>query len=118
VEDVLALQLVGKAKLERLGYSVDVVGDGGAAIRAVRSGRYGLVLMDIQLPEVDGIAATRAIRSLADPDKASIPIIALTANAMKGDEEEYRAAGMNGYLTKPIDNRQLETALARWYGDH
>jgi signal transduction histidine kinase/CheY-like chemotaxis protein len=118
VEDVLALQLVAKAKLERLGYAVDVVGDGSVAIQAVRSGQYGLVLMDIQLPEVDGIAATRAIRDLTDPDKASTPIIALTANAMKGDEDAYRAAGMNGYLTKPIDNRQLEAALYQWYRDH
>ena len=114
VEDVLALQLVAKAMMERLGYGVDVVGDGGDAVEAVRRGDYGLVLMDIQLPSMDGISATNEIRQLADPLKARTPIIALTANAMKGDEEEYLAAGMNGYLTKPIDNRQLEAILSHW----
>jgi CheY-like chemotaxis protein len=63
---------------------------------------------------MDGISATNEIRQLADPLKARTPIIALTANAMKGDEEEYLAAGMNGYLTKPIDNRQLEAILSHW----
>ena len=115
VEDVFALQLVGKAKLERLGYTVDVVGDGFKAVEAARSGDYGLVLMDIQLPQLDGLAATREIRKLTDPAKGPTPIIALTANAMKGDAEVYLAAGMNGYLAKPIDNRQLEAVLERWF---
>ena len=117
VEDVLALQLVAKAKLQRLGYAVDVAANGREAIEAVRFGDYGLIFMDIQMPELDGVSATREIRALADPLKASTPIIALTANAMKGDEEAYLAAGMNGYLTKPIDNQQLGEALACWFVD-
>jgi signal transduction histidine kinase/CheY-like chemotaxis protein len=117
VEDVFALQLVAKAKLERLGYAVEVAGDGEEAIEAVRSGDFGLILMDIQMPQLDGVSATRIIRELTDPKKASTPIIALTANAMKGDEEAYLAAGMNGYLSKPIDNRQLREVLARWFAD-
>jgi signal transduction histidine kinase/ActR/RegA family two-component response regulator len=117
VEDVLALQLVAKAMMERLGYGVDVVGDGGDAIEALRRADYGLILMDIQLPRMDGISATKEIRRMADPLKAGTTIIALTANAMKGDEEEYLAAGMNGYLTKPIDNRQLEATLSRWLAE-
>lgn len=115
VEDSLPLQLVAKAKLEKLGYAVDVAGDGLEALEAVRDGDYGLVLMDVHLPTLDGVAATRDIRMLADPSKAAIPIIALTANAMKGDAEAYLAAGMNGYLSKPIDNEQLEAALERWF---
>jgi len=114
-EDVLALQLVAKAKLEKLGYVVDVVGDGAQAVEAARSGDYGLILMDIQMPETDGVSATQAIRALPDRTKAAIPIIALTANAMKGDEEVYLAAGMDGYLSKPIDNQQLAATLARWF---
>ena len=115
VEDVLALQLVAKAKLERLGYAVDVASDGREAIQAVGSRNYGLILMDIQMPQMDGVSATMEIRGLPDPLKASTPIIALTANAMKGDDEVYLAAGMNGYLAKPIDNRQLKEALECWF---
>jgi signal transduction histidine kinase/CheY-like chemotaxis protein len=117
VEDVLALQLVAKAKLERLGFMVDLARDGDEAIEAVGSRDYSLILMDIQMPRLDGVSATRAIQELTDPMKASTPIIALTANAMKGDEEAYLAAGMNGYLSKPIDNRQLQEVLARWIMD-
>ena len=115
-EDVLALQLVTKAKLEKLGYVVDIVGDGAQAIEAARSGDYGLILMDVQMPEVDGVSATRAIRALPDPVTAATPIIALTANAMKGDEEACLAAGMSGYLSKPIDDHQLAALLAQWLG--
>jgi len=117
VEDVPALQLVAKAKLERLGYAVDVAGDGREAIEAARSGDYGLILMDIQMPQLDGVSATREIRGLPDRRKSETPIIALTANAMKGDEEAYLEAGMNGYLSKPIDNQQLRDVLARWFAD-
>ncbi len=117
VEDVLPLQLVAKAKVERLGYAVDVVSDGLEALEAVRSEDYGVILMDIQMPRLDGVSATKQIRALPDPVKASTPIIALTANAMKGDEEGYLEAGMNGYLSKPIDNQQLEAALVRWFVD-
>jgi len=87
VEDVFSLQLVAKAKLERLGYTVDVVGDGRKAVEAVQTRDYGLVLMDIQLPQLDGLSATREIRKLTDPSKAPTRDIALTANGMKGDAE-------------------------------
>jgi CheY-like chemotaxis protein len=117
VEDVLPLQLVAKAKLEKLGYGVDVANNGFEALEAVRARDYGLILMDVQMPGLDGVSATREIRGLPDPAKASTPIVALTANAMKGDEEAYLAAGMNGYLSKPIDNRQLEAVLASWFAD-
>jgi signal transduction histidine kinase/CheY-like chemotaxis protein len=116
VEDVLALQLVVKAKLQRLGYAVEVAGNGVEAVQAVRAGSFDLVLMDVQMPEMDGVAATRLIRGLPDAGKAQVPIIALTANAMKGDEETYLDAGMNGYLSKPIDNQKLQAVLDRWLG--
>jgi CheY-like chemotaxis protein len=117
VEDVLALQMVAKAKLQRLGYAVEVAGNGAEAVEAVCTGSYDLVLMDMQMPEMDGVAATRLIRALPDATRASIPIVALTANAMKGDEEAYLEAGMNGYLSKPIDNQKLQAVLERWLGD-
>jgi CheY-like chemotaxis protein len=114
VEDALPLQLVTRARLEKLGYQVEVASNGREAVEAVERSDFGLVLMDIQMPEMDGIAATRVIRSMSAAAKASTPIIALTANAMKGDEEEYLAAGMNGYLTKPIDSDSLINTLQRW----
>ena len=114
VEDALPLQLVTQARLEKLGYQVEVASNGREAVEAIERSDFGLVLMDIQMPEMDGIAATRVIRSMPAAAKASTPIIALTANAMKGDEEEYLAAGMNGYLTKPIDRESLISTLQRW----
>jgi len=114
VEDALPLQLVTRARLEKLGYEVEVASNGREAVAAIAGSDFGLVLMDIQMPEMDGIAATRLIRSMPATGKASVPIIALTANAMKGDEDEYLAAGMNDYLTKPIDRDSLINTLQRW----
>jgi signal transduction histidine kinase/CheY-like chemotaxis protein len=114
VEDAPALQLVTQARLEKLGYQVEVVSNGQEAVDAVAANDYGLVLMDIQMPEMDGITATRLIRAMQADDKGDIPIIALTANAMKGDEQHYLAAGMNDYLTKPLDSAGLSRVLQRW----
>ena len=114
VEDAPALQWVTQARLQKLGYQVKVASNGREAIEAIKGNDFGLVLMDIQMPEMDGITATRIIRNLSHPDKAGVPVIALTANAMKGDEEEYLAAGMNDYLTKPVDSAALVGILQRW----
>ena len=114
VEDAPALQLVTQARLEKLGYRVEVACNGREAVEAVEGNDFALVLMDIQMPEMDGMTATRLIREMPESGKANIPIIALTANAMKGDEQEYIAAGMNDYLTKPIDSASLTTVLQRW----
>jgi signal transduction histidine kinase/CheY-like chemotaxis protein len=114
VEDAPALQLVTQARLEKLGYRVEVVSNGQEAIDAVAANDYGLVLMDIQMPGMDGITATRLIRKMPGDGKANVPIIALTANAMKGDEQQYLAAGMNDYLTKPLESAGLTRVLQRW----
>jgi CheY-like chemotaxis protein len=114
-EDNAVNQRVVMLLLKRLGYSSDAVGDGRAAIAALREKAYDLVLMDCQMPELDGWAATRLIRDPAngalDP---SIPIVALTANATAEDREQALAAGMNDYLLKPIDFEQFESTLQRW----
>ncbi|HYD29879.1 MAG TPA: response regulator [Azospirillaceae bacterium] len=112
-EDNVTNQKVAVRILEKAGYRVDVVANGAESVEAVRSLPYDLVLMDVQMPEMDGVAATRAIRSLSGP-MAAIPIVALTANAMRGDAESYLAAGMNDYLSKPIDRPRLFATLARW----
>jgi PAS domain S-box-containing protein len=111
-EDNLVNQKVAVRLLEKLDYRVHIVADGHAVVAAWQSGNFDLILMDCQMPEMDGYEATRTIRRLED-GKNHIPIVALTAHAMKGDEEKCRAAGMDDYLPKPIDRAKLEACLDR-----
>jgi signal transduction histidine kinase/DNA-binding response OmpR family regulator len=110
VNQKLALRL-----LERIGLAPDVVGDGQAAVDAIGAAEYDVVLMDVQMPEMDGLEATRQVRRRW-PDRR-IRIIGLTANAMAGDREACLAAGMDDYVSKPIRPEELEAALARAAGD-
>jgi CheY-like chemotaxis protein/nitrogen-specific signal transduction histidine kinase len=99
--------------LEKAGHQIDVVNDGAAAVETLRRRDYDLVLMDVQMPGVDGLEATRRIRQLVS-DRASVPVIAITANAWPGDEQRCLAAGMNDYVTKPIDRARLLGKVAQW----
>ena len=94
------------------GLSVDVASDGGEALARAERQHYALVLMDMQMPVLDGIEATRRIRAL--PGWSTIPILAMTANAFDEDRDSCLAAGMNGHVTKPVDPAVLLTTLARW----
>ncbi len=111
-EDNFVNQKVARSLLEKMDYRVEVVSDGLAAVAAWQSGKFDLIIMDCQMPQMDGYAATREIRRL-EAGKSHIPIVALTAHAMKGDEEKCRAAGMDDYLSKPIDRIKLDAALER-----
>jgi two-component system sensor histidine kinase/response regulator len=113
-EDNEANQMVATELLSRLGMEIDVARNGVEALAMLRGApsKYALVLMDMQMPELDGIGATRAIR--ADARFVKLPIVAMTANAMKADLDACLAAGMNDYVTKPIDRRALVTTLRRW----
>jgi two-component system, sensor histidine kinase and response regulator len=111
-EDNLVNQKVAVRLLEKLDYRVHVVADGDSALTAWRTNQFDLILMDCQMPIMDGYEATRAIRELED-GTCRIPIVALTAHAMKGDEERCHAAGMDDYLTKPIDRAALDACLDR-----
>jgi CheY-like chemotaxis protein len=111
-EDNLVNQKVALRFLEKLDFKVDVVGDGQAALAAWQSGDFDLILMDCQMPRMDGYEATQEIRKL-EAGKRHIPIVALTAHAMKGAEEKCRAAGMDAYLAKPLDRAKLEACLDR-----
>jgi CheY-like chemotaxis protein len=105
-------QLVATRLLKKAGFEVEVAGNGLEAVEKVRSRHYDLVLMDIQMPEMDGLTATRVIRKLPGFDE--LPIVAMTAHAMSGDREESLAAGMNDHITKPINLRELFATLNRW----
>ncbi|MGI9245482.1 MAG: response regulator, partial [Steroidobacteraceae bacterium] len=111
-EDNPTNQFVLKKLLTDLGVEVDVAENGRVAVDRLLARDYDLVLMDVQMPEMDGLAATRAIRKL--PTHAWTPIVALTANAFTDDRERCLNAGMNGFLPKPIDPKLLREALERW----
>ncbi len=114
-EDNPVNQKVASLLLQRLGYEVDVVVNGAEALTALARRHYGLVLMDVQMPTMDGYEATRRLRSgetgALDPD---VPIVALTAHAMKGDRLRCLDVGMNDYLTKPIDAKALAAVLRKY----
>jgi PAS domain S-box-containing protein len=112
-EDNAINQQVAVGLLARLGHRADVANDGAEAVEMIQRGDYDLILMDMQMPVMDGIAATEAIRSL-EGDVALIPIIAMTANAMQSDRERCLDAGMDDYVPKPIDRRRLGSLLNRW----
>jgi signal transduction histidine kinase len=108
-------ELIG-ALVRAMGHEVDVVADGGAAVDAAASGAYDLILMDVQMPRMDGLAATRAIRSLTG-EAAATPIIALTANVLPDQIAFYRASGMDDHVGKPISPRELLLKVALWSED-
>jgi len=114
VEDNPANQMVAVAMLKRLGLRSDVVGDGAEAVAAVTRVPYDAVLMDCQMPVLDGFEATRRIRAEARPDHPRLPIIALTANALGGERDRCLAAGMDDYLAKPVRLTDLAQTLRRW----
>jgi CheY-like chemotaxis protein len=111
-EDNSINQRVGKLILQRAGYEIDLVSDGSEALEAYRNKPYNLILMDCQMPTMDGFEATRQIRSL--PGARQPIIIAVTANALVGERERCLAAGMDDYLSKPFQAEQLVAIVERW----
>ncbi len=112
-EDNIVNQKVALLMLGKLGFRADVAADGNEVLEAVRRQKYDIVLMDVQMPEMDGLEASRRLRALF-PERGTGPwIIALTANAMQGDRELCLAAGMDDYISKPIKTVELADALAR-----
>jgi CheY-like chemotaxis protein len=111
-EDNPVNQRLAVRLLEKRGHRVQVAVNGREALQALDRDEFDLVLMDVQMPEMDGVEATAAIREKEKGSGLHLPIIALTANAMKGDREKYLASGMDGYLAKPIRPLELDELLA------
>src|SRR5262249_21256232 len=115
VEDNPVNQKLALRMLQQLGYRADLAGNGREALEALDRQQYDVVLMDVHMPELDGLAATRQIRARG-PTAVQPYIIAMTADAMEGDREVCLAAGMNDYLSKPIRTDELAGALRRVVG--
>ena len=114
-EDIAVIRRIAQVFLEKAGFSVDVVENGREAVQAATSGLYALALMDVQMPEMDGLSATAAIRKLEEATGAHrLPIVALTANAMNGDLERCLAAGMDDYLSKPVSQETMQRKAREW----
>ena len=121
VEDNLINMEIAKEILKQKGFIVETAENGKIAVEMVENaeaGRYDLILMDIQMPVMDGYEATKAIRLLDDPAKALIPVIAMTANAFREDEEAALAAGMQAHIAKPIDLDAMMVTLQSVLNDN
>jgi PAS domain S-box-containing protein len=114
VEDNAANQKLAVLLLKKLGVSAQVAGNGREAVEAVKAGSFAVILMDCQMPEMDGFEATKAIRDWEKDKGCRVPIIAMTANAMQGDREKCIAVGMDDYVSKPINPGQLKETLGKW----
>jgi CheY-like chemotaxis protein/HPt (histidine-containing phosphotransfer) domain-containing protein len=113
-EDSPVNQKVALQLLERMGHETVVAGDGREALDALAREQFDLVLMDVQMPELDGLTATRLLRQRERKEGGHVPVVAMTANAMKGDRERCLAAGMDGYLAKPIRAEQFQAAVEHY----
>lgn len=116
VEDDKSNQIVFSTLLKNMGLDFDLAETGRQAVEAVRQRTYAIILMDIRMPELDGLEATKTIRSLGTVNGKQIPIVAVTAQAMDGDKERCIWAGMSDYLSKPFTREELEKTIFRWIG--
>ena len=112
-EDNLINQQVAARRLQKLGHTVEIANNGAEAVAALKARSYDLILMDVQMPEMDGFEATAAIRAMTG-EKRRIPIIAMTANALPSDCERCLAAGMDDYIAKPVHQRTLVELIEKW----
>ena len=112
VEDNELNQMIAVEILKETGCEIDIADDGAKAVEKVKNGSYDLVLMDIQMPVMDGYEASRRIRQMDDPEKANLPIVAVTANAFNEDKINIEAAGINSHLAKPYDIPQMMKVLS------
>jgi two-component system, sensor histidine kinase len=120
-EDNLVNQKLANRLFEKMGYDIDVATNGIEVLAAIQKQSYDLIFMDVQMPEMDGLEATRQIRAIEQSGQIglsslakSIQIIAITANAMQEDREKCLASGMNDFIAKPFKVEQIQTAIEKW----
>ena len=113
VEDLPMNQEIAETMLSRAGHGVDIAGDGVGAVAAVEAGTYYLILMDIQMPNMDGVTATQHIRNLGG-QAARVPIVAMTANVLPDQIQQFKSAGLNDHLGKPFNKHDLLAMVAKW----
>ncbi len=112
-EDAKANQDLISALIQRLGFKIDIASDGLQAVDMWKKNQYDLILMDLNMPNMNGLETTEVIRNLENPDQPT-PIIAITVNAMKGDMKNCIASGMNDYIEKPVDFEKIGTIIKLW----
>ena len=120
-EDNEMNQMIALAILEESGFKVDIASDGAKAVEKMQeapAGTYDIILMDVQMPNMDGYEAAKKIREMDDPEKAGIPIVAVTANAFDEDRKDAIEAGMNGHLAKPYDVPSIMATLKDLIGEN
>ncbi len=115
-EDNETNRLLIHRQLERLGYVADLCGDGRAALAAYGATEYGMILTDVNMPEMDGIELTQAVRTAERGGRRRVPVVALTANALQGEAERCLSSGMDDYLAKPVNLSRLGETIERWVG--
>ena len=113
-EDVEVNAMIASSFLDRLGHNVTVAENGLKALQSLEEGDFDLVLMDIEMPDMDGLETTRRIRKLEDPTRSKIPVIAMTAHALPEFHSQCLRAGMNDYITKPLEPATLKRVLAKY----
>ena len=114
VEDIVVNQMIARKLIEKFGHKVDLAANGLEAIEAVQTAHYDLVFMDVRMPEMDGLSATKAIRQLTSACR-NIQITAMTANATKDDIKECMESGMNDFVSKPVNKEMIREALERYF---
>ena len=115
-EDNAINALLTRTLLEAEGHTVETVEDGALAVEAMRTGKYDLIFMDMRMPNMDGLEATRKIRAMPNVSK-HLPIIALTANAFDDDRNACFDSGMNDFMTKPVSAEELSEMVSEWTGE-
>jgi two-component system, cell cycle response regulator DivK len=115
-EDSSVIQNLTKKILEFQNFHISSVKNGKDVLKAVEKDNFDVILMDINMPQMDGMACAREIRGMQDKKKASVPIVAITGNAKNYSEEDFKAAGINEYLPKPLDFDKLVDSVKKWAG--